>query len=122
MSLLARPVILIVEDEPFIRLAAADAFEAAGFAVVETADAASAIEILQAQPDVALLFTDIDMPGSMNGIALANFVRERWPPVQILVASGMTQIDTSELPTGARFFAKPYRAQTVIQAATALLQ
>ena len=113
--------VLVVEDEPFIRLAAVVAFEDAGFEVVETANAADAIGMLKIRPDIGIVFTDIDMPGAMDGIALASFVRLRWPPVHILVASGMAHIDASKLPYGVRFFAKPYQTATVIGAAIALL-
>jgi CheY-like chemotaxis protein len=121
MSLLAMPTILIAEDEPFIRLAAVDAFESAGFAVADSRDAAGAIDVLRARAGVMLLFTDIDMPGGMDGIALAHFVRKQWPLVQILVTSGASGIDRSKLPAGVQFFAKPYRTELVVDAASALL-
>ena len=82
------PVILVVEDEGLVRMAAADDLVEAGFKVIEAANADQAIQMLEAHPEITILFTDIDMPGSMDGPKLAAAVRDRWPPLKIIVTSG----------------------------------
>jgi CheY-like chemotaxis protein len=77
------PVILIVEDELLLRMDSAEMIENAGFEVVQTRNADEAIAILQARPAIHVVFTDIQMPGSMDGLKLAQFVRDRWPPIKI---------------------------------------
>ena len=79
-----------------------------GFTVFEAANADAALVLLHAEPSINLLLTDIDMPGSMDGLKLAAAVRNRWPPVKIIVASGQVRHSPSDLPEGGRFFAKPY--------------
>ena len=100
--------VLVVEDEPIIRLAALDIVEQAGFEALEAENADRAIAVLEKRSDVRLVFTDVDMPGSMDGVKLAHYIRRRWPPIQLIVASGKAIIAESHLPAGARFFAKPY--------------
>jgi CheY-like chemotaxis protein len=102
------PAILIVEDEPLVRLCAAEAIEDAGYQVVEAANADEAIAILESRRDIRVIFTDIHMPGSMDGLKLAHAVRHRWPPIKIIVTSGREKIASEDLPEGGRFFAKPY--------------
>ena len=99
---------LIVEDEPLIRIGAVKIIEDAGFEVIEAASADEAIRILEFRSDVRVVFTDIHMPGSMDGLKLAHAVRNRWPPIKIIVTSGHELIAEQELPEGGRFFAKPY--------------
>jgi DNA-binding NtrC family response regulator len=106
--------VLVVEDEPILRLHAIDIVEEAGFTAIEAKNADEAIAILESRSDITLLFTDIHMPGSMDGVKLAHAVRNRWPPVKIVVVSGHTQVDQVELPTGSRFFSKPFQAQKMI--------
>jgi CheY-like chemotaxis protein len=77
--------ILVVEDEALVRMAAREDIEAAGFEVYEAFNADEAIQLLEANPDIELVFTDVDMPGSMDGVKLAHYVRTRWPPVKIIV-------------------------------------
>jgi len=108
-----RPVVLIVEDEFLLRMDAAEMVRAAGFEVVEAANADQAIEILEAHPDITVMFTDIQMPGSMDGLKLAGAVRGRWPPVKIVATSGHLQIGEEELPEGGRFLRKPYNSTEV---------
>src|SRR5476651_2792218 len=110
MGLLAsnRPVVLIVEDELLLRMDAADMIAAAGFEVVEARDADQAIEILEARRDITVVFTDIQMPGSMDGLKLARAVRGRWPPIQIIATSGRVDVAQTDLPEGGRFLPKPY--------------
>lgn len=100
--------ILLVEDEFLIRLDTVDRLEAAGFDVIEASDADEAIQILEAGAQVRILFTDVEMPGSMDGFALARTARNRWPPIEVIIASGRRRTDTIALPDRAHFFAKPF--------------
>jgi two-component system, response regulator PdtaR len=100
--------VLIVEDEALVRMGAVRAIENAGFEVIEAANADEAIEILESRSDIRVVFTDIHMPGSMDGLKLAHAVRHRWPPIKIIVTSGRDLITTHDLPKGGLFFAKPY--------------
>lgn len=104
------PTILVVEDDAILRMAAVDFSEDAGFDVLEAANADEAIAILEKRDDIRLVFTDIDMPGSMDGLKLAQFVRGRWPPIRLIVTSGHVKITAGDIPEGALFFAKPYDA------------
>jgi CheY-like chemotaxis protein len=108
-----RPVVLIVEDEFLLRVDAAEMVADAGFEVVEAADADEAIGILEARRDIAVVFTDIQMPGSMDGLKLARAVRGRWPPIKIVATSGRVGIAETELPEGGRFLPKPYNPNDV---------
>lgn len=102
------PAVLIVEDEPLVRLCAVETVEGAGFEVIEAANADEAIRILESRRDIRVVFTDIHMPGSMDGLKLAHAVRNRWPPIKIIVTSGRETAAEQDLPAGGRFFAKPY--------------
>jgi CheY-like chemotaxis protein len=104
----SRPVVLIVEDEFLLRLDAANMIGAAGFEVIEAANADEAIEILEARRDITVVFTDIQMPGSMDGLKLARAVRGRWPPIKIIATSGHLDVVETDLPEGGRFLPKPY--------------
>lgn len=103
-----RPVVLVVEDEILLRMDAIDALEAAGFDVIDASDADEAIAILEGRNDIRLIFTDIQMPGSMDGLKLTHFVKDRWPPIKIIATSGRAKITEKDLPEGARFLSKPY--------------
>ena len=102
--------VLIVEDELLIRIGAVTIIEDAGFKVIEAASADEAIRILECRSDIRVVFTDIHMPGSMDGLKLAHAVGNRWPPIKIIVTSGRDLITEKDIPEGARFFAKPYDA------------
>jgi CheY-like chemotaxis protein len=108
-----RPVVLIVEDEFLIRMDAVDMVRAAGFDAVEAENADEAIGILEARLDITLVFTDIQMPGSMDGLKLAAAIRGRWPPIKIVATSGMLKISEDDLPAGSRFLPKPYSARQI---------
>lgn len=108
--------ILVVEDEPLIRLGMASLVEESGFVAVEAANADAAIRVLERHRDIRIVITDVDMPGSMDGIRLAHFVRERWPPVQLIVISGQVGAEKAELPPGTRFFTKPWREELLLSA------
>jgi len=116
-----RPVVLLVEDEPFIRMATADSLEDAGYEVVEAADAQAAHAILQRRTDIRVLFTDVRMPGPMDGLALASLVRSRWPRISVVITSGHLEMGNSLLPQEAVFLAKPYGEQAPALAIQALL-
>jgi two-component system, response regulator PdtaR len=108
-------IIIVVEDEGLIRMMAAEALTEAGFTVVEVAYAAEALVILQDQAhSIGALFTDVHMPGTMDGLQLAHHVRRIWPWIALLVASGQAQPGTAEMPLGCRFLAKPYEPQHVV--------
>ena len=100
-------LILVVEDDPLQRLAMIDLVEDAGFEAIEARDADQAIEILESRCDIRVVFTDIDMPGSMDGLKLAAAVRKRWPPIEIIVTSGGRKPVLEELPARATFLPKP---------------
>jgi two-component system, response regulator PdtaR len=102
------PVVLVVEDDALVRFMASALVEDAGFTSVEARDADQAIAILEARDDIRLVFTDIDMPGTMDGLKLAHYVHRRWPPIQLLLVSGKTILNDSDLPAGSRYFPKPY--------------
>jgi CheY-like chemotaxis protein len=106
-----RPVVLLVEDEWLLRMDAVEMIRSAGFDVVEAENADDAIEILEVRRDITLVFTDIQMPGSMDGLKLARAVRGRWPPIKIVATSGLVDVGEKDLPEGGRFLAKPYRPE-----------
>jgi len=112
--------ILVVEDEPLIRLGLVSLAEEWGYTAVEAGNADQAIAALERDPDIRLVITDVDMPGSMDGIRLAHFVRGRWPPLPIIVVSGKVRAEASTLPPGVAFLAKPYRDDLLHSAVTSL--
>ena len=116
-----RPVILVVEDHAFIRMSAVDFLSAAGFETLEAESADHAILILETRQDIHLVFTDVEMPGTMDGLKLAHYIRNRWPPVKLIVASGKMLVDESHLPHGAHFFPKPYSDSVIVEAMQGLL-
>ena len=99
--------VLIVEDEPLIRMGTVYLIEDAGFEVYEAGSADAAIALLELHREIRLIFTDVDMPGSMDGLKLAHYVRGRWPPVKIIVTSGHVSVSDGNLPIGAVFLSKP---------------
>src|ERR1700716_3003153 len=108
LSASKRAVVLIVEDEFLLRMDAVDMIAAAGFEVVEAANADEAIEILESRRDITVVFTDIQMPGSMDGLKLARAVSGRGPPIKIVATSGHVHVTETDLPEGGRFLPKPY--------------
>jgi CheY-like chemotaxis protein len=109
-------IILIVEDEYMVRMNAAAMMEDAGFDVLEACNADEAIRVLESNPDISIVFTDIEMPGSMNGLKLAHTVTGRWPPIRIIATSGRFKVHDGDLPTGGRFLSKPYNAGQILGA------
>jgi CheY-like chemotaxis protein len=108
-----RQVVLVVEDESLIRMNAMAMVEDAGFEALAASDADEAIRILESRNDIRAVFTDVHMPGSMDGIRLASVVRNRWPPVALIVTSGQTDVPDNDLPTGGRFLKKPYASAQI---------
>ncbi len=114
--------IVIAEDEPLTRMVAVAALTDAGFAVIETEHADAALVTLRSRAaDVHILFTDIHMPGSMNGLELAHHVSTHWPWIGVLIASGHARPEIAELPLGSRFLAKPYDPDHAVAQVTELM-
>src|SRR6266436_7820144 len=104
-------VVLVVEDEMLLRMRAVDMVEDAGFTSVEAVNADEAVAILESRSDIALLLTDIQMPGSMDGLKLAHAVHERWPAIRIILVSGQLMPVSIDIPADSRFFGKPLEAK-----------
>lgn len=109
-------IVLVVEDDAMIRMDVVSMIEDAGYDVLEAPDADAAIAILETRLDISIVFTDIEMPGSMNGLKLAYAVRDRWPPVSIIIASGRIRPQPDEMPSEVQFLRKPYSEAAVVQA------
>jgi len=108
------PNVLVVEDEMILRMRAVDIVEDAGFCPVEAVNADEAISILESRSDISLLFTDIQMPGSVDGLKLAHAVHERWPSIKIILVSGQVKPSDAERPENSRFFGKPLGVEQMI--------
>lgn len=112
--------VLVVEDDFLISMWADDALRDAGHDTFVVGDARAAMDILEAEAQIGLVFTDIDMPGPMDGLQLAATVRDRWPSIQIIIASGQHRPNTEEMPCGAVFLPKPYLSVDMLRAITRL--
>ena len=108
--------VLVVEDEVLSRLHAVDLVEDAGYTAIEASNADEAIAILEARKDIRIVLTDIDMPGSMDGLKLAHAIRKRWPPIELILTSGHFHLTDDDMPERGRFFPKPYRDQDIVSA------
>jgi two-component sensor histidine kinase/CheY-like chemotaxis protein len=108
------PIVLIVEDEMVLRMRAVDIVEDAGFVPVEAVNADEAIQVLESRDDISLLFTDIQMPGTMDGLMLAHAVHLRWPHIKIILVSGQIAVTDADKPVDSRFFPKPLEIQQMI--------
>jgi DNA-binding NtrC family response regulator len=115
------PTVLIVEDETLVRMHGTDILEDAGFAVIEAADADEAVAILTADDRVHLLFSDVDMPGSMDGLGLAHLVHDRWPHIRVLLTSGHHRIGSDRLPAAGQFMPKPWMQHALVEKIRGLL-
>lgn len=113
--------VLIVEDEILVRMYGADLLTEAGFEVIEAGNADEALAILSGLDHVHLLFSDIDMPGSMDGLDLAKIVHERWPHVRLLLTSGHHRLDVAHLPSEGEFVRKPWAQEALIDRIRQLL-
>lgn len=107
-------VVLVVEDELMLRMRAVDIVEDAGFIPIEAVNADEAIRVLESRDDVAVLFTDIQMPGSMDGLRLAHLVHTRWPHIKIILVSGQIAVDDSDKPQDSKFFPKPLEIHQMV--------
>lgn len=105
--------VLVVEDEALLLFSIADDLRDEGFKVLEASSADAAIRLLETHPEIAVVFTDIDMPGSMDGLRLSAAVSERWPPVKIVVTSGKNRPAAEALPKNGVFVPKPYTHKNV---------
>jgi two-component system, response regulator PdtaR len=103
-----KQLVLVVEDEILVRMNSVDMIRDLGFEVIEAVDAHEAVMLLESIPGIEVVFTDIQMPGSMDGLLLAAVVRDRWPPVALLITSGRERPSAADIPTDARFIPKPY--------------
>ena len=106
-------VALVVDDEPFARLFATQIFLDHGFFVIEAGDAAEGLAMLDDNHDVSVLFTDISMPGGMDGLELVDRVRAKWPAISVVVTSGRVRPSTDRLPSPGSFLPKPYTAHAL---------
>lgn len=113
MSVSPSPLVLVVDDE-VMRFLAADTLEETGFQVLEAEDARAALHVLAEHPGVHVLFTDINMPGALDGLDLAREVHERWPAIKLVVTSGRLRPLSSEIPDSGRFIAKPYSPDSLV--------
>ena len=106
--------ILVVDDEALIRINLAVFFEDEGFQVFEAGDADEAIDILADNPSIQVVLTDVQMPGSMDGVKLAHYVRNRFPPTLLVVASGAVKLTPADLPARTMFIAKPFDPRFIL--------
>lgn len=104
------PVVLVVEDETLVRVAALEIIEEIGFEAIGAGTADEAIRVLEIRSDIRAVFTDVQIPGRMDGVKLARVIRDRWPAMALLVTSGKTRLIEADLPNGTRFVPKPYLA------------
>lgn len=109
-------VVLLVEDEPLIRMEIADDLDDRGFEVIEAGNAHDAMLILESRSDIQVLFTDIEMPGRMNGLILAAQAHARWPSVKIIVSSGLSSVSSNDMPPDSRFMSKPHMPNSIAAA------
>src|SRR6188474_2081761 len=106
--------VLVVEDEMVLRMRAVDLVEDAGFTAVQAVNADEALSILESRSDISLLFSDIQMPGTMDGLKLAHAVHDRWPSIKIILVSGQVKLGDTEKPANSRFFGKPLKVKQMI--------
>ena len=111
----SNPVVLVVEDEYWQRVHAADVIGRAGYDVVEANSADEAIKLLEARQDIRIVFTDIEMPGSMDGLRLARAIRDRWPPIELIITSGKHRLDAEQIPKRGKFLPKPYDPDALVE-------
>jgi CheY-like chemotaxis protein len=112
---MAPPLVLVVEDEFLVRMNALSLLEEAGFGVLEAGSADEAIAVLERRKDIRIVFTDINMPGSMDGLRLAHAIRDRWPPIQLVLTSGQMRLRNEDMPDRGRFLGKPYQSSELVR-------
>lgn len=113
--------VLVVEDESLVRIDAAESLREAGFEVLEAADACEALETMERRDDIGVVFTDIEMPGGMNGLELARLVRRTRPRMRLILTSGTARMDPNEIPDHGAFLSKPYSPDVVARTIRRLL-
>jgi CheY-like chemotaxis protein len=111
----SKPPVLVVEDEMFIRMIAVDTLEDRGYGILEAGDAREALAVLEQTPGIALIFTDVNMPGDIDGLDLATEVAKRWPHIEIIVTSGALRLDDVDIPDSGMFLPKPYLPSDLIR-------
>ena len=116
-----RTTVLVVEDEPIVLMDAVQALEEAGFEVVDAYDGENALMKLDERPDIAALFTDVNMPGRLDGVALARMVHERRPDMVLVVTSAAAKLTRADIPDDGRFVPKPYDGRCVAELIKELL-
>lgn len=116
-----KAVVLVVDDSPVHRVLARSLVSRVGCEALAAEDADEAIRILEASDDIDLVFTDVQMPGTMDGVELCQYIRNRWPHMKLIVASGLEILDESSLPIGSRFFLKPYNIEAISDTMTRML-
>lgn len=116
MDQMMKAAVLVVEDEPLMRMTAVDLVEDAGFEAIEVWNVDDAIRILASRDDICIVFSDIDLGHGGDGLKLAHAVRDRWPPIGIIVVSGKRRVERQSLPEDGLFFEKPYRRDQVAAA------
>ena len=119
-GVMAPPLVLVVEDEFLVRMNALSLLEEAGFDVLEAGTADEAIALLEVRRDIRIVFTDINMPGSMDGLRLAHAIRNRWPPIELVLTSGQMPVRTEDMPARGRFLSKPYEPSELVHAVRSL--
>ncbi len=112
-SNMPKPLALVVEDEPLLRLDAVALFEDSGFDVIEASNADDALQILTARPGIEIVFTDVNMPGTLDGLGLAKAIHSRFQHIYIIIVSGQAHINQADMPPDSAFFSKPYNAGKV---------
>jgi CheY-like chemotaxis protein len=122
LALKSPAVVLIVEDEALIRALGADVFSEAGFRVLEAGTGDEVLELLAAHAGIDVVFTDVHMRGSVDGIALAHTISEQWPNIGIIVVSGQMPTQAERLPKGTKVMRKPYAAEAAIRQALELIK
>ena len=115
------PLVLVVEDEVLIRLQAVSLLKEAGFNTLQAGSADEAIALLEARKDIRVVFTDINLPGSMDGLRLAHAIRHRWPPIELVLTSGHIRVGEEEMPEGGIFLDKPYGGLELVQTVRSLV-
>jgi CheY-like chemotaxis protein len=110
----SQDAILVVEDEALVRMVAVDALSETGLRLYEAGDAEEALAVLKEHPDVALVFTDINMPGELDGVSLVQRIHKLWPKIELIVTSGRERLMDRQLPDHGSFLAKPYRMNQLI--------
>jgi CheY-like chemotaxis protein len=114
-------LVLVVEDEFLVRLNAVVLLEEAGFDTLQAASADEAIAFLESRKDIRVVFTDIHMPGSMDGLRLAHAIRDRWPPIELVLTSGLMRVRQEDLPERGHFLGKPYDGPMLIKKVQSLV-